>query len=173
MCQDDPQKDMWMAGHGLVATRGISGVRKRAIDGNRYRKLSAHLMGIFWCDIHAKIAPPECSRVAETLEGLRQGPSPMAQHVVLRGWYAEGEAAGCAGMGGLWAWHGHWTSGVDHDRLALPCVIVRNEAMRMVLLCGLVTSRQGRVLAPGASTDTYRLRQSQRTGDEHAKEVPT
>ena len=29
----------------------------RAIDGNRHRKLSAHLLGIFWLSIHAMIAP--------------------------------------------------------------------------------------------------------------------
>jgi hypothetical protein len=97
----------------------------------------------------------------------------MARYVVLREWYEQGSAAVCAGIGGLWAWHGHGMRGADPNSLAAPGVIVRNEAVRMPLPGGAVTGRQGRVLAPGSSTEKQRLRESQRKGDEHAKEVHT
>ncbi len=47
----------------------------RAIDGNRHRTLSAHLLGIFWFSLHAMIAPrTERSSCCRDTGGAQTGP---------------------------------------------------------------------------------------------------
>ena len=46
----------------------------RAMDGNRHRTLSAHLLGIFWVSLHAMIAPrTERSRCCRDTGGAQTG----------------------------------------------------------------------------------------------------